>query len=79
MEDILSLIYLVVLISMPVVGVALIVYSFIWIYRDAEARDKPGCLVLFLAAMFWPISFLVWLALRPPKSAESVLPLRNRE
>jgi len=43
--------------------------SLAWIYRDAELRGKPGGLVAFLAALLgWPITLLVWIALRPPPS-----------
>lgn len=41
--------------------------SVIWIYRDAKSRGKPGVLVAVLAAVLvWPVSLLVWIALRPP-------------
>jgi hypothetical protein len=41
--------------------------SLVWIYRDAQLRGKPAFLVAFLAAvMAWPVSLLVWIALRPP-------------
>lgn len=40
--------------------------SLVWIYRDAELRGKPGMLVAILAALIaWPVSLLVWIALRP--------------
>jgi hypothetical protein len=44
--------------------------SLVWIYRDAELRGKSGGLVAFLAAVLgWPITLLVWIALRPPPSS----------
>jgi hypothetical protein len=40
--------------------------SLVWISRDAKLRGKPGLLVASLAAVLaWPISLLVWIALRP--------------
>ncbi|HQL09868.1 MAG TPA: hypothetical protein PLE35_09735 [Lentisphaeria bacterium] len=54
------------LVALIVIAV-LYVYSFIWIYRDAEVRNKSGCLVV-LALFFitpWPFGLLVWLACRP--------------
>ena len=50
--------------------VVLIIYiaSIIWAYSDGRARGKSGCLVALLVALLsWPISLLVWLALRPEK------------
>lgn len=45
----------------------LFVSSLVWIYRDAQQRGKPPALVALLAAVLtWPISLLVWIALRPP-------------
>lgn len=41
-------------------------WSGVWIARDANARGKPGWLVAILALFIaWPISLLVWIALRP--------------
>lgn len=40
--------------------------SGLWIARDADKRGKPGGLVALLALLLcWPISLLVWIALRP--------------
>ena len=41
--------------------------SLVWIHRDAEFRGKSGPLVVFLMIVLgWPVTLLVWLALRPP-------------
>jgi len=41
--------------------------SLMWIHGDAQLRGKPGILVAILAAVLaWPVSLLVWIALRPP-------------
>ena len=40
--------------------------SLIWIYRDAELREKTGWhAVLFVLLTGWPVSFLWWCWLRP--------------
>lgn len=45
---------------------ALMIWSLVWVYGDAEARGKPGCLVAFLVFLLsWPISLLVWIVFRP--------------
>ena len=53
-------------ISLAIITLALLVWSLIWVYRDAEARGKPGwavaLLVLFLK---WPLSLAVWVIFRP--------------
>jgi Na+/proline symporter len=47
-------------------AVALWVWSGIWASRDATKRGKPGILVgLLVMFISWPISLLVWIALRP--------------
>ena len=38
----------------------------VWAYRDAKRRGKPPALVALLVLLVgWPISLLVWIALRP--------------
>ncbi len=45
---------------------ALLVWSLIWVYQDAEKRGKSGILVALLVFLLeWPISLLVWLVFRP--------------
>ena len=48
-------------------GVLLLyVWSILWAYGDAEARNKPGCAVALLVALLsWPIGLLVWIIFRP--------------
>ena len=44
----------------------LLVWSLVWVYRDAEARGKPGWLVSLLVLFLkWPISLLLWVVFRP--------------
>ncbi|GAB5534522.1 MAG: hypothetical protein Rubg2KO_07710 [Rubricoccaceae bacterium] len=48
------------------VSIALYVYSLVWVYRDAEARDTNPLLVTLLVALIsWPLGLLVWLLVRP--------------
>ena len=52
------------LLALVVLG--LLVWSLRWVYADAEARGKDGCLVAVIVFLVcFPISLLVWLALRP--------------
>ncbi|MBL9208063.1 MAG: hypothetical protein JNN01_23460 [Opitutaceae bacterium] len=42
------------------------IWSGVWSARDATNRGKPGLLVGLLVLMVaWPVSLLVWIALRP--------------
>ena len=44
----------------------LLAASLIWVYRDAEARNKSGILVVMLVFLLnWPLSLLLWLVFRP--------------
>jgi hypothetical protein len=53
---------MILVITVPVLWFA----SGVWIARDADKRGKPGGLVALLALVLcWPISLLVWIALRP--------------
>ena len=47
--------------------------SIVWAGRDASARGKSGCLVAFLVWLFWPLSLLVWIALRPKRDPTRLL------
>ena len=44
----------------------LLAASLVWVYRDAEKRDKSGILVALLVLLLnWPVSLLLWLVFRP--------------
>ena len=45
----------------------LFVWSFIWMYKDAQLRGKSGCLVVLVLLFFvtWPLSIIIWLVCRP--------------
>ena len=52
---------------MSLVGVMfllLFISSLVWLYRDAEARGKTGCLWLLIAFISWPFGFIAYLILR---------------
>lgn len=52
-----------------VAALGLLVASLIWVYRDAEARNKSGTLVVLLVLLLnWPLSLLLWLVFRPEDS-----------
>ena len=47
---------------------ALVVWSLVWAYRDAEDRGKSGCLVVLLVLLIsWPVGLLAWYVFRPEK------------
>ena len=49
----------------------LLVASLIWVYRDAEVRNKSGTLVVLLVLLLnWPLSLLLWLVFRPEDSKD---------
>lgn len=57
---------LIFLLSVIAGFVALVISSYVWLYRDAEARGKSGCLVSLIVFLIgWPLSLLVWLIFRP--------------
>jgi hypothetical protein len=44
----------------------LLAASLVWVYLDAERRDKSGILVALLVLLLnWPVSLLLWLVFRP--------------
>ena len=51
-------------IPIALVSVLLFVISIIWIFFDARKRGKSGLLAALIA---WPLSLLIWMALRPAK------------
>lgn len=38
--------------------------SLVWVYRDAEARGKTGCLWLLIVYFTWPFGLLAYVLLR---------------
>ena len=47
----------------------MLVASLLWVYQDAEARNKSGLLVVLLVLLLnWPLSLLLWLVFRPEET-----------
>ncbi len=52
---------------------ALLAASLIWVYRDAESRNKSGVVVALLVLLLnWPVSLILWLVFRPECGARAV-------
>jgi len=47
-------------------GLFLILYiaSLVWLYRDAQARGKTGCLWALIVFFTWPFGLIAYLLLR---------------
>lgn len=61
-----ELVSLIFMIPFIIVIFALLVWSLIWVYGDAEKRGKSGILVVLLVFLLnWPVSLLLWLVFRP--------------
>lgn len=57
-----------------IIFLVLYFWSFIWAYKDAENRGKNGWAVaLLMVLVFWPLSLLFWVVVRPEKIKQSVL------
>ena len=53
----------------------LLVASLIWVYRDAESRNKSGALVALLVLLLqWPLSLLLWIVFRPDTPDDMGIP-----
>lgn len=51
---------------LSLVLIGLYIWSIIWSYKDAEARNKPGLMVALLVAfMMWPLGLIIWIVFRP--------------
>ncbi len=59
-------VFIFLLIPFILIILGLLIWSLIWVYRDAELRGKQGWLVVLLVLFLdWPISLVVWLVFRP--------------
>jgi len=64
-----------VIVAVPVLLLVLIllafviiyVWSFIWLYKDAQLREKSGCIIVIVLFFFvpWPLGIIIWLVCRP--------------
>ena len=52
---------------LPFVAIAgLYIWSLVWAYQDARDRGKHPIVIMILVMLLsWPISILVWIAVRP--------------
>jgi hypothetical protein len=56
----------------------LVIWSLVWVAKDAEARGKSGFLLAILMFFTWPIGLLVWVVARPElRRAPPPLPFPN--
>lgn len=61
-----ELVVILLMLPLIVTVLALLIWSLIWVYRDAERRGKSGALAaLTVFLLEWPISLLVWMLFRP--------------
>lgn len=68
-----ALIGMFVILPIAMFILAILAASLIWVYRDAEARNKSGILVVLLVLLLnWPISLLLWLVFRPESGSPAV-------
>ena len=58
-------------------GVFLTLFVFAWVgtikfvYKDAEARGKPGCLIALMVIICnFPIGYFLWIIFRPAKLSD---------
>lgn len=66
-----ALLWIFIIIPFMLVILGLLIWSLIWVYKDAEKRGKPGWIVLLMVLLLnWPISLLVWIVFRPEPKQE---------
>ena len=47
----------------------LLLWSLVWVYRDAESRGKSGWAVALVVLLLkWPVSLLLWFVFPPERS-----------
>ncbi len=70
------LLWIFLIIPAMLVILGLLIWSLVWVWRDAEKRGKPGWIVALMVFLLeWPISLLVWLVFRPDiKTSEEKVP-----
>lgn len=56
----------VVALMIALIGLVLYIWSIVWVYKDANRRNKPGLIIALLIALFaWPLGLVLWLIIRP--------------
>jgi len=70
------LLWVFLIIPAMLVVLGLLIWSLVWVWRDAEKRGKPGWVVALMVFLLeWPISLLVWVVFRPDiKTSEKKVP-----
>ncbi len=70
------LLWIFLIIPAMFVVLGLLIWSLVWVWRDAEKRGKPGWVVALMVFLLeWPISLLVWVVFRPDlKTSEAKVP-----
>lgn len=66
-----NVIWIILGIPFFLVILGLLIWSLVWVYRDAEKRGKSGLIVALMVFLLnWPISLLVWLVFRPEEKTK---------
>src|SRR3954470_17066832 len=73
----LSLVMVLVTLAFFAVYLTLLIWSLVWVARDAEARGKSGALLALLIFFTWPIGLVVWVVARPELRRVPPLPWPN--
>ena len=59
--------------------IVLLIWSLRWVYSDAEARGKDGCLISSLVFILsWPFGLIIWMAFRPDLTSSQKGYAQNR-
>ena len=71
-----ALVWIFLIVPAMLVILGLLIWSLVWVWRDAEKRGKPGWVVALMVFLLeWPISLLVWVVFRPDiKKIEDKVP-----
>lgn len=57
-------------ILLPVVGLAILIATAVWVYKDATSRGIKEAAIWTVGSLIaWPIVFIVYLIVRPGKSS----------
>jgi len=50
---------------------ALLIWSLVWVYSDAERRGRSGCVIALLVFLVgWPLSLVLWTVARPDEAED---------
>lgn len=55
---------------MALAMLALMIWSLVWVYSDAERRGRSGCVIALLVFLVgWPLSIVLWVVARPDEQS----------